>query len=65
MDILLIATGCSETEGEAEAFEIPTDIDVEFEVIKCSPEERERLGEESRKLQEKLTKANKNIRYHR
>lgn len=66
-DILLIATGCSEGErgeGSAEVFEIPTDIDVEFQVIKCSPEEKERLREESKKLKEKLGNA-KNVRHHR
>jgi hypothetical protein len=63
-DILFIATGCSEENGKDEVFEIPTDIDVEFEVIKCSLEEKEKLREESKKLKEKLNKI-KNIRHHR
>lgn len=63
-DILLIASGCTTGDGAEQAFEIPTDIDVEFEVIKCSQDEKEKLKEESKRLKEKLGGA-KNIRYHR
>ena len=61
-DILLIATGCSDG-SQDEPFEIPTDIDVEFEVVKLSKEEKEKLVEDSRKLKEKLK--DKEIRHHR
>lgn len=64
-DILLIATGCSgDGSGEdSQPFEIPTDIDVDFEVIKLSPEEKEKLKEESQVLKEKLK--DKDVRHHR
>lgn len=64
-DILLIATGCSGGDDAEDnlPFEIPTDIDVEFEVIKLSKEEREKLNEESKQLVEKLK--DKDIRHHR
>lgn len=75
-DILLIATGCLGAGGEgAEAgaagsgesysqpFEIPTDIDVEFEVIKLTQEEKEKLSEKSTLLKDKLK--DKDVRHHR
>ena len=66
-DILLIATGCSGGEdafgSQDEPFEIPTDIDVEFEVIKMSKVQKEKLAEESRALKEKLK--DKEVRHHR
>ena len=64
-DILLIATGCSGDGGteDSQPFEIPTDIDVDFEVIKLSPEEKEELKEESHALLEKLK--DKDVRHHR
>lgn len=65
-DILLIATGCSGEEGsdeDSQPFEIPIDIDVDFEVIKLSEEEREEMSTESKKIREKLQ--DKDIRHHR
>lgn len=63
-----MATGCSSSEeasgtDENQLFEIPTDIDVEFDVIKMSVEEREKLVEESRQLKESIKE--KNIKHHR
>ncbi len=67
MDILLIATGRSDGKSEDscdnQPYEIPTDIDVDFEVIKLSETEREKLIMESRKLREGLLE--KDIRPHR
>ena len=65
-DILVIATGSSEGaagDDTSRPFEIPTDIDVEFEVIKHTQEEKDKLLEESRKLREELK--DKHIRHHR
>ena len=75
-DILLIATGCS-GEGEegggkgnggssdemSNPFEIPMNIDVDFEVIKLSEEEQTKMKEDSDKLREKLR--DRDIRSHR
>ena len=65
-DILVIATGSSqgaEDEQNCQPFEIPTDIDVEFEVIKHAPEEKDKLVEQSRKLKLQLNESD--IRHHR
>ena len=65
-DILVIATSSSEgaaRDDNAQPFEIPTDIDVEFEVVKHTQEEKVKLLEESTKLREELK--NKHIRHHR
>ena len=65
-DVLVIATGSSpgsEQEANQVPFEIPTDIDVEFNVIKHPPEEKEVMIEQSRKMRTKLTE--KDIRHHR
>ena len=54
-DILVIATGSSEgaaRDDYSQPFEIPTDIDVEFEVVKHTQEEKVKLLEESTKLRE-------------
>lgn len=71
-DILLIATGCSSEGGSGEGessedvgqpFEIPMDIDVDFEVIKLSEEEKAKLNDKSKKLRERLN--DKDVRHHR
>ena len=65
-DVLVIATGSSDGSEETDnqkPFEIPTDIDVEFHVIKHTAEEKEKLIIDSRKLKEKLKE--KDIRHHR
>lgn len=66
-DILLVATGNINSEtGEQDhtyPFEIPTDIDVEFEVIKHSQEEKDKIIANSKKLKEKLT--DRDIRHYR
>ena len=63
-DVLLIATGVS-SEGTQcdQVFEVPTDIDVEFEVVKQSAKDREKMVESSRKLREKIK--DKDVRHHR
>jgi len=65
-DVLVIATGASpgsEHEENQVPFEIPTDIDVEFNVVRHTPEEKELMIEQSRKMRAKLTE--KDIRHHR
>lgn len=64
-DILLVATGRSEglEKEESVPFEIPTDIDVEYEVVKLSHEDKEKLIRESKELKEKLK--DKDIKHHR
>ena len=65
-DVLVIATGSSEGAEDSEnqqPFEVPTDIDVEFQVIKHSADEKEQMIEQTRKLKEKLKE--KDIRHHR